>query len=442
MDESPPTPWLFLLTGRRVVLGGMIALLAVVTAVWLHRDGERRASGPLPHQAYVWQRSWGPEVREAINRASDSLSGIVVLCVEVSWRDRQPRVETAEWEPKFLAGVKTPVGLALRIGPYSGPFGLNDESAASLAELAGSLIHQADKAGLRAAELQIDFDCAESKLDGYTLWVQAIRRRITPTPLIITALPSWLKHDSFRSLAQAADGFVLQVHSLEPPKGPNAAMTLCDPAAARWSVEQAAALGRPFRVALPTYGYVVAFDQAGKFIGLSAEGPAANWPADTTLVELGADPAAMADLVQAWTADRPMNLQGIIWYRLPTDKDALNWRWPTLECVMTGKRPLPAVRAEIRRPEAGLVKIDLVNDGQADAPMPPRVRIALGKAELVAGDALGGFEWRGLVDGFVVIEAPGGELSERLPPGERRAVGWLRLGEAGELRVEMDATGH
>jgi len=33
-------------------------------------------------------------------------------------------------------------------------------------------------------------------------------------------------------------------------------------------------------------------------------------------------------------------------------------------------------------------------------------------------------------------------LSERLPPGERRAVGWLRLGEAGELRVEMDATGH
>jgi hypothetical protein len=34
----------------------------------------------------------------------------------------------------------------------------------------------------------------------------------------------------------------------------------------------------PFRVALPTYGYVLAFDRNDKFIRLSAEGPAKEWP--------------------------------------------------------------------------------------------------------------------------------------------------------------------
>jgi hypothetical protein len=429
-----------MMTSRRAVLGGIVALLAVVVAVWLHPHSKPRSTGPLPHQAYVWQRSWGPEVREATSRASGSLSGVVVLCAEVTWRDGHPRLESSEWEPKLLASVRTPVGLALRIGPYSGPFGMDDESAVWLAELAGSLIYRADLAGLRPAELQIDFDCAESKLEGYALWVQAIRHRIAPTPLVITALPSWLKHDSFRRLAQAADGFVLQVHSLDPPRGPGAPMTLCDPAAARRAVEQAAVLGRPFRVALPTYGYVVAFDPAGKFLGLSAEGPASKWPADTRLAELRADPAAMAELTQAWTADRPMNLQGIIWYRLPTDKDALNWSWPTFVSVIAGQTPRPALRSEVRQVEERLVKIELVNDGQADALLPSRLRIDHRNARLIAGDALSGFRWKGSTGGVAVVEAPDARLPGRLPAGERRSVAWLRLSEPSEVRVEMDAT--
>ena len=377
-------------------------------------------------------------MRDSISRARDRLAGIVALGAEVSWDGGRPRMATVEWDSAFLAGLKTPVGLAMRVGPYPGPFRADDEVARTLADVAVSLVARTRDSGLAVSELQIDFDCAESKLDGYGVWVHPIRQRVAPVPLVITALPSWLNHREFRTLVEAADGFVLQVHSLERPKGPDAPMTLCDPVAARRATERAGVFGKPFRVALPTYGYRVAFDKSGKFIGISAEGPAGRWPSDARVVELRSDPAAMADLVQAWTADRPMNLTGIIWYRLPTDRDRLNWRWPTLECVMSGKRPLPAVRAEIRRPEVGLVKIDLVNEGQADAPMPPRVRIALGNADLVAGDALGGFRWRGLVNGFAVIEAPGEEPSERLSPGERRVVAWLRLSEDKEVRVEIE----
>ena len=67
------------------------------------------------------------------------------------------------------------------------------------------------------AELQIDFDAAESKLAGYREWLVALRSRVGTTRLVFTALPAWLRHEEFRALAQAADGFVLQVHSLERP---------------------------------------------------------------------------------------------------------------------------------------------------------------------------------------------------------------------------------
>lgn len=59
---------------------------------------------------------------------------------------------------------------------------------------------------------------------------------------------------------------------------------------------------------------------------------------------------------------------------------------------------------------------------------------------MIAGDALGGLQWMGSVGGFAVIEAPDGGLAEKLLPGERRAVGWLRLDKPSEVRVEMDAT--
>jgi hypothetical protein len=392
----------------------------------------------MPHEAYVWQRSWGPQVSEAIGRAGDRLAGIVVLGAEVSWQDGRPRVATAEWDPVFLSGLRMPVGLAIRIGPFAGPFSADDETADLLTGLAFAVLKQARDADLAVGELQVDFDCAESKLSGYRTWVEAIRRRVSPTPIVITALPSWLRQSAFRTLAEAADGFVLQVHSLERPKGPDAPMTLCNPTAARHAVETAARVGRPFRVALPTYGYVVAFDSAGTFIGLSAEGPMARWPKDAWVVEVRSEPAAMADLVQAWTDDRPMNLQGIIWYRLPTDKDALNWRWPTMECVMTGRRPLPAVRAELRRPEAGMVKVDLVNDGQADSTSRIRLKIACGGADLIAGDALGGFQWKGMSTDAVVVESPEPPASCVLAVGQRRTVAWLRLDDDKEVLVEIE----
>jgi hypothetical protein len=59
--------------------------------------------------------------------------------------------------------------VALRVGTYAGPFDEHGEVAAPLADLAAALVKEAGQ----PTELQIDFDCAAGKLDGYRNWVQA-----------------------------------------------------------------------------------------------------------------------------------------------------------------------------------------------------------------------------------------------------------------------------
>ena len=156
------------------------------------------------------------------------------------------------------------------------------------------------------------------------------------------------------------------MHSLEKPKKLGAPFQLCDPAEARRAVERAAAFGKPFRVALPTYGYLLAMSPAGQLVGISAEGPARSWPEGACLREVRADPESLAQLVQSWQEDRPQALMGVIWYRLPIPEERLNWRWPTLTQVMSGKAPRPDLRVEARHQQPELLEIDLINVGSAD----------------------------------------------------------------------------
>jgi hypothetical protein len=253
-------------------------------------------------------------------------------------------------------------------------------------------------------------------------------------PVTITALPSWLRHrKALGELLTEADGWVLQVHSVAPP-GPNGEMVLCDPAAAREAVERAARFERPFRVALPTYGYAAAFDPSGKLLGLSAEGLPRTWPAGVTVREVRSDPAALAGLVRDWTADRPREMAGIVWYRLPVEGDRRNWSWPTLAAVMAGRAPRPEPRIARREPAPGLVEVDLINDGEADAPWPAAVRMRWEGKHLLAADALAGYRALPAGPGELQIERSGDRL---LRPGERRVIAWLRFSSPTEVRFEV-----
>ena len=465
---------------RAIILSALlIAAVAGLAVWWLVVHSAPHVSGPLSHEVYVWQRSWTEPVRNAVAQHATYFSEICVLKAEVSWKDKKPQVVRVSPHYATLARTQRPIGIALRIGPYAGPFvapadfGLRGQSRPSgsdpalvaisqtsdtkapsplrsagaaqdasgeaitlfLCDLAASLVAEARSNHISLTELQIDFDCAESELAGYRVWVEAIQQRVAPLPVTITALPSWLDSRAFKQLAIVATNYVLQLHSVERPRHFEAPFTLCDPRAAQRAVESAGRIGVPFRVALPTYGYVLAFDVGGKFLGLSAEGSRPNWPTNAQLREVHSDPLKLAALVQHWTARRPAAVRGVIWYRLPTIVDNFNWRWPTLGAIVAARVPREVLRVHTRRVESGLVEISLANEGELDISSRLAVEVRWSNAHLVAGDSLRDFELAesgASAARFQTRSQPG-----RIRAGETLVLGWLRFNRDCEVRCEL-----
>ncbi|MBI4580782.1 MAG: DUF3142 domain-containing protein, partial [Planctomycetes bacterium] len=137
-----------------------------------------------------------------------------MLAAEVTWNGTLMRVTRVSPDYELIRRGAVEVGIALRIGSFGGAFSESDKTALSLAALAGELVRAAEAKGLIVRELQVDFDCATARLDGYRLWVLAIRHATGSVPVTITALPTWLNGAAFRALAETAGRYILQVHSL------------------------------------------------------------------------------------------------------------------------------------------------------------------------------------------------------------------------------------
>jgi hypothetical protein len=396
-----------------------------------------RASGPLAQEAYVWQRAWTPEVRAALARTSD-LEALVILAGEVDLSTDPPRVSRAAYDASAL---NRPVGLAIRIGRFvrrdgaTHRFAERPDLTEHLAGLARRLVADARGRGIEVREFQLDYDCPESRLDDYPVLVRAVREAVAPVPVTITALPSWLRQRrDLKRLLRAADGWVLQVHSLEPPRRPDTPMEICDPEAARRAVETAAGFRKPFRVALPTYSYLVAFTPAGDLLGVSAEGPLPSWPPGVLVRIARSDPDTLAGLVRGWTADRPEELAGLIWYRLPVEGDRLNWPWPAFDAVREGRPPRKDLKVLPRAAGPGLLEIDLENRGEAEAGWPVHVELTWEEGTLLAADGLAGYRIVRTASNKLRLERSTTPWDRMLRPGERRMVAWLRF--AGSPRVE------
>lgn len=412
IDRPPPTG----------VVAAAIACCAMSIA--LAACGPERASGPLTHEAYLWQRAWTPQVEEAVTERAPRFRRVVVLAAEVGWERGRREVARAAIDWPRLRAVGVPVGLALRVGPFAPRSEDHEEAGAALAALAAELVAEARAAGVEPAEVQLDFDAATAALGDYGRWLEAARAALGDTPLTITALPTWLDSPGLPALLRQVDGYVLQVHSVARPTGPDALEPLTDPAAARRWIEAAAKLGRPFRVALPTYGYRLGFGPDGAYLGVTADAPARPWPEGAITRELRADAPALADLVAALEADRPALLEGLIWYRLPVDGEALNWGWATLEALLDGRPVAPRLRLRVDL-EGGLAHVVAVNEGLADAPLPASVAIAWRGAPPLAADAVGGYLLTDDLAATRLARAP--DAPEHLPAGGERPIAWLRF---------------
>lgn len=400
--------------------------------------GVESATGPVDHSVYVWQRYWNEPVQTAVRNAANEVSGFVILGGEISWDAGEMKFISADADYRLLAELQKPVGIALRIGPYPDKFTPGGKTVTHIADISRSLVDKAAASGLAISEFQLDFDCPESKLNSYRHLLKGLLSSIGDVPLTITALPSWLKHRSFTRLAKLTDGYVLQIHSLERPKSIDEPMVLCDPKASLKWVEKAGRIGVNFRVALPTYGYYVAFAVDGKFMGLVAEGQSRNWDSETLLVKVSSDPVEMAALVAAWTQQRPACMEGVIWYRLPVESDELNWTSVTLSTIIAGKIPVNLLRVEIDYPSKGLAEIMLVNDGHTDQRSDLPINVECPQKKIIACDGMRGYSIVNRTAAGFVLEHDSSKEFSTIRPGQRLKTGWIRLEHEMEIKAYVD----
>jgi hypothetical protein len=418
----------------------MLALLAMVDSSVVLVPG---FPGPLsttalPHSVYIWQREWTDGVREGVQRGQSTFSEWVVLVAEVEFRAGvAPRVVRITPDYECLRRSGRPVGLALRVAPYFGSFDGHRPESRFLVRFARELLDDARRHGVEPATLHLDFDAATRQLGEYRLWLTALREAARPAPVVLTALPTWLDSPEFAGLIRAADGYVLQVHSWEPPHEPGRDFQLCDTTRARAAIDRAASLGQPFWVALPTYGYRAWFDHTGRLVRLAGEGPELRASAGLDMREARADPAEIAGLVRWLQRNGSKHLRGIIWYRLPQSEDRLNWHWRTLQAVIQGRTPGAKTGLHLHHTTEGLVEITASAAGEADSLLDKPVLLSWAPAQLLAADGLAGFAAIRTAP-HALSFTPANHQPARLSPGQSLTVGWLRFDHATEVTIHEE----
>ena len=157
-----------------------------------------------------------------------------------------------------------------------------------------------------------------------------------------------------------------------------------------------------------------------------------SWPPNTILREIAADPDELADLIREWRENRPAELEGIIWYRLPVETDARNWRFATLATVANGRKPHRQV--DVFSEGMNPMDVAIRNAGEADERLQMKV-IVDSDQPAVDADALTGC--RVSMHGTQSIFATEGSEALRLRPGETRSLGWLRFASPARARLHV-----
>jgi hypothetical protein len=333
----------------------------------------RSATVPTPDwrtEAYVWQRSWTPAVVAAVDRSEGLIGGWHVLAAEIEPQGTLGTV-TPDWAAVMRAGV--PVTAVLRADGR-----LDIAAEAALPRVIDAVVAAAP----RIAGIEIDYDCPTAALPAYTAFLRQLRTRLPRHYAVqITALPTWLDASTFPALARAADALVLQVHAVADPR-----RGLFDPAQAlEWARQMSRVSSARFTLALPAYQVRVGWD--GDRLS-SVVGEAPVFEAEDSR-ELGAAPAAVAQLIRDLSRDPPANLDGIAWFRLPTDADRRSWSFATWRAVIRGEDLRQQLVVQARDAAVpGTSDLVLVNQGSIDALLPRAVPIA---ADCRFADGAGGY---------------------------------------------------
>ncbi|TAN47451.1 MAG: DUF3142 domain-containing protein [Methylococcaceae bacterium] len=373
---------------------------------------------PISHDAYVWQRRWTPALKDALVVAGPWVGAWHVLAAEVG---RHGRLSPVAIDPAALAQTGRPVFLVIRINGQ-----LSDWEPAAIAQASLALVAKWRASGVPVTGLEIDHDCATSRLPDYATFIGLLRPATAGQglPLVITALPTWLASPALPHLLRQVDEAVLQLHAVTNPR-----QGLFDPEQAEAWVKKFSAISPvKFRVALPTYGSRIAWDANGRVVAVESEVP--KGLAGSRTQELTVSPMAVAAVLASWRKRAPPGFAGVVWFRLPTSDDQRAWSLATWQAVMEGRTLTPTFAAMAVPGEyPGVFDVFVTNESELDGPAPTAVRVL--SPQCSAADALGAYHLVSLQPEVQFHRAKPAMLRAHA----RSMVGWVRCPDS-EVRVD------
>ena len=382
----------------------------------------QRAPQALPQQAYIWQRQWSPAVGVAMQASEQLVGGWRVLAAELT-AQRQWKTANPDWQA--LKTTQHAIVMVVRLD------GRTESLDAATHARIGALLARWRQQGVPIAGVEIDYDCPTSQLPAYRNFIDTLRQSLErDATLSITALPTWLNSPELGKLLAAADESVLQVHAVMNPR-----QGLFDTERAQaWLKAYAKQTSHPWRVALPSYGTRVSWDDNGRISAVESERPLLA-PGNAAQ-ELTASPLVVSAFLAQLDKNPAPGLVGVVWFRLPTEDDVRNWSLPTWQAVLARQPLASAVTAEARanthNAQPGLHDLTLHNNGNADSTLPLIVRIDAAPA-CDAADGINGYALEADAKGKYLRRTRDGLLRA----GYQRNIGWARCGQQHiQLHVE------
>jgi len=381
------------------------------------------------NEIYIWQRDWRPELSASVERIAQTGNGFKVLTGDLRAENERIGFSKAPvtWEYLVHKG-KVTVDVRMRTG-LARFFAREDTSAiaAYLARNVDAVIEEAKAAGVDIAGVELDYDCPSGKIKDFARFIRTIRPHLKGRPLSVTALPSWLDSPDCQDLFNAADQYVLQLHSFEPPKNGDSRHYIFPDDKALGYFKRAVSFRRPFYVSLPTYGYEVAYGKDDEFVGLRAESGVQYYGEGIKRSMVFSDPAAIVKFLDAVSRVPSEHFAGVCWFRLPVASDRFNWDMAAFERVMKRETPQGHLRVETARKPGGPQELFLVNDGELNFSDDVNFDI-IWKGDRPLYDVLSGFDHTDLPGGNGV------RVTGRAPRvGHRKMIGWFRTAGDGAI---------
>lgn len=372
-------------------------------------------------QVYLWRQSYDEDTGKSLEIAARHFEAVNFLQAKISFGGgNKPRLALISINADYLRGLKVKKIACIRISGLSA----SEKEYAALAPKISKIVRfcafkAAESIGID--EIQIDFDCPESKLGFYALWLEEIRA-VLPKNLFlsITAVPSQMNAKNFEKALKYCDYFTLQIHNIANYGG---GLEIFDFENALSEIRRADKFGKKFMVALPTYSHFVEIGENGKLSKVLSENFAGvSERASLRTKKISSNPLEVEKLSLSIKELELKNFCGEIYFRLPCGNEISNWSLETL--LSLAKREKLKLSHRVFTAEAGNVcDVFLENTGNVDLCAPFEAFCKIENAKYCEG--VGGFVFNGRTDGGVILKN-GDDLTFKLKPNKKIKIGWIK----------------